>query len=205
LADAGNADGYGGALSQGLLATVLATRCTAPLLGAALGFAVTLPAAGVLTMFAAVALGMCTPILLLSARPGWMKFLPKPGGWMERVKQIVGFLLMATVLWLLWILGQMLGSDGIVWCAAWLLTLAMCAWLYGAFITPVSPMLTQRRALIAIALIVVVGGFFSLRQFADSKKPVDVADAAPVEAGAIKWEKYSPARLDSAVAEGRPV
>ena len=205
LAGATTREGYAGAYFQGLLATVLATSCTAPLLGAALGFALAQKPPVVLAMFAAIALGMSSPVLLLSAKPGWMKFLPKPGKWMERVKQITGFVLMGTVLWLLWIVGQMLGGDSIIWCAAFLLALAMAAWMYGAFVTPVSPPATQRRALISMVIIVGLVGFFTIRQLARSEKPAAMAEAAPVEAGAIKWEKFSPARLDAAVAEGRPV
>ncbi len=205
LAGATAREGYGGAFFQGLLATVLATSCTAPLLGAALGFALSQPAPIVLVMFAAVALGMATPILLLSAKPGWMKFLPRPGKWMERVKQITGFVLMGTVLWLLWIVGQMLGSDAIIWCGALLLGLSMAAWLYGAFVTPVSPPATQRRALIAIALIVGVVGFVTLRQLANSEKPAEALAGAPADPDAIAWEKFTPARLDAALAEGRPI
>jgi thiol:disulfide interchange protein len=205
LAGATMREGFGGAFFQGLLATVLATSCTAPLLGAALGFALSQPAPIILVMFASVALGMASPILLLSAKPGWMKFLPKPGKWMERVKQITGFVLMGTVLWLLWIVGQMLGSDAIIWCAALLLGLSMAAWLYGAFVTPVSPPATQRRALIAIAVIVGAVGFVTFRQLARSEKPAEALAGAPAEAGGIAWEKFTPARLDAALAEGRPI
>jgi thiol:disulfide interchange protein/DsbC/DsbD-like thiol-disulfide interchange protein len=205
LAGATMREGYGGAFFQGLLATVLATSCTAPLLGAALGFALSQPAPIILIMFASVALGMATPILLLSAKPGWMKFLPKPGKWMERVKQITGFVLMGTVLWLLWIVGQMLGSDAIIWCAALLLGLSVAAWLYGSFVTPVSAPTTQRRALIAIALIVGVVGFVTLRQLARSEKPAEAIAGAPADPNAIAWEKFTPTRLDAALAEGRPI
>ena len=156
-------------------------------------------------MFAAVAFGMATPVLLLSAKPGWMKFLPRPGAWMERVKQITGFVLLGTVLWLLWIVGQMLGVDAIIWCGALLLGLSIAAWLYGAFVTPVSPPRTQRRALIAIAVLLASVGFVTIRQIAVSEKPAEIIAGAPTEPNAIAWEKFTPARLDAALAEGRPI
>ena len=96
-ADEGNA----GSFFQGVFATVLATPCTAPFLGTALGFAFTQRAPLIVAMFLAIAAGMSLPYLLLSAQPGWLDFLPRPGPWMERVKQLMGFLFLATLLFLL--------------------------------------------------------------------------------------------------------
>ncbi|OAI41858.1 hypothetical protein AYO41_05120 [Verrucomicrobia bacterium SCGC AG-212-E04] len=205
LAGATTREGYGGAYFQGLLATVLATSCTAPLLGAALGFALSQPGPIVVLMFAAVALGMASPVLLLTARPGWMKYLPRPGAWMERVKQITGFVLLATVLWLLWIVGQMRGVDAIIWCGALLLGLAVAAWLFGAFVTPVSAPATRRNALVVIALLLLAVGFVTIREIAGTDKAVGPISAVSTDPQAIAWEKFSPARLDSAVADGKPV
>ena len=205
LAGATAREGYGGAYFQGLLATVLATSCTAPLLGAALGFALSQPGPIVLVMFAAVALGMASPVLLLTARPGWMKYLPRPGAWMERVKQITGFVLLATVLWLLWIVGQMRGVDAIIWCGALLLGLAIAAWLFGAFVTPMSAPSTRRKALVAIAVILLAVGFVTIREIAGSEKLTGPISSVGTDPKAIAWEKFTPDRLDRAVAEGRPV
>lgn len=205
LAGATSREGYGGAYFQGLLATVLATSCTAPLLGAALGFALSQPGPVVLLMFAAVALGMASPVLLLTTQPGWMKYLPRPGAWMERVKQVTGFVLLATVLWLLWIVGQMRGVDAIIWCSALLLGLAVAAWLFGSFVTPVSAPATRRNALLAIAVIVLSVGFITIREIGASEKAVGPISAISTDPQAIAWEKFTPARLDGAVAEGRPV
>src|SRR5204862_4269697 len=88
-----SAHGDAGSFFQGVFATVLATPCTAPFLGTALGFAFTQSATVIILMFAAIALGMSAPYFLLSAQPAWLKFLPKPGAWMARVKQFMGFLL----------------------------------------------------------------------------------------------------------------
>ena len=205
LAGATSREGYGGAYFQGLLVTVLATSCTAPLLGAALGFALSQPGPIVLLMFAAVALGMASPVLLLTARPGWMKYLPRPGAWMERVKQITGFVLLATVLWLLWIVGQMRGVDAIIWCGALLLGLAIAAWLFGAFVTPVSVPSTRRKALVAIVLILLAVGFVSIHEIAGTEKAAGPISAVSSDPKAIAWENFTPARLDAAVGEGRPV
>jgi thiol:disulfide interchange protein DsbD len=120
-----SAHGDAGSFFQGVFATVLATPCTAPFLGTALGFAFTQSAIVILAMFASIAFGMSLPYFLLSAQPAWLKFLPKPGPWMLRVKQLMGFLLIATLLFLLSVLGAQRGvapSSGrahFCLCSAW--------------------------------------------------------------------------------------
>ena len=101
-----------GSFFQGVFATVLATPCTAPFLGTALGFAFTQSAAIILAMFIAIAAGMSAPYLLFSAQPAWLRFLPRPGPWMVHVKQFMGFLLFATLLFLLYVLGAQRGLEG---------------------------------------------------------------------------------------------
>jgi len=105
VAAEGSMHGDAGSFFQGVFATVLATPCTAPFLGTALGFAFTQSAIVILLMFGSIALGMSAPYFLLSAQPAWLKFLPKPGPWMMRLKQLMGFLLIATLLFLLSVLG----------------------------------------------------------------------------------------------------
>ncbi|MEO7933875.1 MAG: protein-disulfide reductase DsbD domain-containing protein [Chthoniobacterales bacterium] len=149
-------DGYGGAFFQGVFATILGTPCTAPYLGTTLAFALTQPAPALLSVFAAIALGMSAPYLLLCANPGWMRFLPKPGLWMVRLKEFMGFLLLATLLWFVWIVGRQLGIDAIVFLGALLLLCGLGAWIYGAFLTPVASPGSRRFGV--IALLVVLGG-----------------------------------------------
>src|SRR6266704_5783711 len=131
-------EGEAGSFFQGVFATVLATPCTAPFLGTALGFAFTQSAAIILAMFASIALGMSLPYFLLSAQPAWLKFLPKPGPWMLRVKQLMGFLLIATLLFLLSVLGAQRGVGALIWTCSFLLVLSVACWLKGAFITPIA-------------------------------------------------------------------
>jgi DsbC/DsbD-like thiol-disulfide interchange protein/cytochrome c biogenesis protein CcdA len=106
LTDIAAREGYGGAFLHGVFATLMATPCTAPFLGPALGFAFAQSPAVIFAMFGAIAAGMSFPYLVLSARPGWMRFLPKPGIWMVRVKQGMGVLLLGTAIWLGWVLAQ---------------------------------------------------------------------------------------------------
>jgi thiol:disulfide interchange protein len=102
--------GYAGSFFSGLLATVVATPCTAPLMGAALGYALALPAFSALLVFTALGVGMALPYLILSASPGLIRRIPRPGAWMESLKQFMGFLMMATVVWLAWVLSIQSGQ-----------------------------------------------------------------------------------------------
>ena len=131
VAAEGSMHGDAGSFFQGVFATVLATPCTAPFLGTALGFAFTQSATVILLMFGSIALGMSAPYFLLSAQPAWLKFLPKPGPWMVRVKQLMGFLLIATLLFLLSVLGAQRGVAALIWTCAFLLVLSVACWMKG--------------------------------------------------------------------------
>lgn len=193
----GSTGGLGGSFFQGVFATLLATPCTAPFLGTALGFAFSQSALVIVAMFASVATGMALPYLLLSAQPGWMKFLPRPGAWMEKMKQLMGFPLMATLVWLLSILGGQLGVEGILWFSAFLLCLAFACWLYGTFCGPLSS-LRGRAIAISLALVAVAGGgwYFLGEKFAQSGKPA---------ADAIAWVPFSTTELDRLRSNGKTV
>lgn len=203
LADASAQEGYAGSFFQGIFATLLATPCTAPFLGTALGFAFSQSWIVILAMFGSVALGMSAPYFFLSARPGWMKLLPKPGAWMERVKQFMGFPLLATLLWLLYILGNQRGLDAVIWTGAFLLCLALACWIYGAFCGPLS---SQRARVVALALVLLLVLFgarsFLPGIFANSPTP----EAAPKRSGdGIAWKPFSQKELDALLKAGEPV
>jgi len=102
--NAAGREGYAGTFFHGVFATLMATPCTAPFLGSALGFALAQPAPTVFAMFSSIAAGMSAPYAVLAVKPGWLRYLPKPGIWMVRIKQALGVLLMGTVLWLGWVL-----------------------------------------------------------------------------------------------------
>jgi thiol:disulfide interchange protein len=194
LDHAASRGGYAGSFFQGLFATLLATPCTAPFLGSALGFAFGQGAIVILAMFASVALGMSLPYLLLSARPGWRKWIPKPGTWMERFKQFMGFPLLATNLWLLWVLQNQRGSEAVLELLALFLVLGFCAWVYGA---------SSRSGLLLLILLLVASGSIAVvgRRIAVS---VPVSGTAEAKEGVI-WVPYSPTALDALRAEGKPV
>lgn len=123
--------GYKGSFFSGMLATIVATPCTAPFMGSAIGFALTLPAMSSLGVFTALAIGMSIPYLLLSFFPAMIKLLPKPGNWMATFKQAMTFPMLATVLWLLWVFGNQTNINSTIELAFALLIAAMSAWVYG--------------------------------------------------------------------------
>ena len=192
--------GYGGSFFQGLFATLLATPCTAPFLGSALGFAFGQSSLVILAMFASVALGMSLPYLLLSAQPGWRKWIPKPGVWMERLKQFMGFPLLATNLWLLWVLQNQRGNEVALILLALFLILGLCAWLFGILSGAGSrgriwPLLLI--ALLALAAIVFTAQRISIAQ-PSAIKTSGAGDG-------IAWVHYTPDALAALRAEGKPV
>ena len=124
---------YADAALSGILATVVATPCTAPFMGAAVGFTLTQDATHALIVFAALGIGMALPVLLLSIFPRMLRLLPRPGAWLEVFKQILAFPLYATVAWLAWILGAQAGNDAVFALLVGLVLVAMGAWMYGRY------------------------------------------------------------------------
>lgn len=205
LAGAAGHSGISGSFAHGILATLLATPCTAPFLGAALGFAFTRSPTVIFAVFLAIAAGMGFPYVLLSAKPGWMKYLPKPGPWMERLKQFMGFPLIATLLWLLYVIGQQRGTEAVIWAAATYLCLGFGAWLYGAFLGPVSSPRAQWLASAGIAASLALAiGYFAGNLFAGAAASMPSAKATTNTDG-IPWVPFSQDELDKLLAEGRPV
>ncbi len=189
-------EGYGGAFVHGLFTTLLGTSCTAPFVGPVLGFAVTQPPAAIIAIFTAMAAGMSLPYFLLTWKPAWMRFLPKPGAWMERFKQLMGFVLLAVAVWLLGVFGKTRGADAAA-AAGWLLLfLALAGWIFGA---------GARRwwAIVLAVLTLGVGGWLFLPG-ALHKSASTAAEAKPNAVG-IVWEKFSPERVEQARKAGQPV
>jgi thiol:disulfide interchange protein/DsbC/DsbD-like thiol-disulfide interchange protein len=190
-----------GSFFQGVFATVLATPCTAPFLGTALGFAFTQSAFVILAIFASIALGMSLPYFLLSAQPAWLRFLPRPGPWMLRVKQLMGFLLIATLLFLLSVLGAQRGVAALIWSCAFLLVLSVVCWLKGVFLTPIASTRTRVSVLLVMLLLVIGGGYY----FIGEKFQNASVAANQTAAAGNGWEKFTPERLASELQQGRPV
>jgi len=154
--------GLSGDFFKGVLATILSTPCTAPFLGTALGFAFAQPWTTTLTIFASVGAGMCLPYVILIVSPGYIKFLPKPGVWMEKLKEAFGFVLLATTIWLVNILAGQIDNERLIAFEYFLLILAFVVWLMNRFVNLAS---APRRIFIvrSIALIIIlVAGYFCL-------------------------------------------
>jgi thiol:disulfide interchange protein DsbD len=197
LDSTGGSPGLSGPFFQGVFATLLATPCTAPFLGTALGFAFGQNAATILAMFAAVALGMGLPYILLAAQPAWMRLLPRPGAWMERLKQAMAFPLLATLVWILSILGAQLGMPALIGFCAFLLALALGCWIYGAFCGPLAKPRTRAVALLLALAIPAASGWY----FLGEKNQPARADAAAT----IDWVPFSEAALARETAAGRNI
>ena len=193
-------EGNAGSFFQGVFATILATPCTAPFLGTALGFAFTQSAVVIMSMFLAVAAGMSAPYFLLSAQPAWLKFLPKPGAWMERVKQLMGFFLLATLVFLLYVLGAQRGLEAVAWASSFLLIIAIACWMKGAFVTPLSSPRARAIAFVLMLVLVIAGGFYFI---GEKFRAAKITTAQNQPAG--DWQPFTPERLQSELAQGRNV
>ncbi len=192
-------EGGAGSFFQGVFATVLATPCTAPFLGTALGFAFTQSAPIILSMFVAIAAGMSAPYLLLCAQPAWLRFLPKPGPWMAHVKQFMGFLLLATLLFLLYVLGAQRGSDALIWASCFLLVVSIACWMKGAFISPVASTRAKAIAIITMSILLALGGIYFI---GDKFRSSRLATSSRLAGG---WQPFTPERLQEELAQGRSV
>jgi thiol:disulfide interchange protein DsbD len=153
----------------------------------------------ILLMFLAIAAGMSAPYLLLSAQPAWLRFVPRPGPWMVRVKQFMGFLLLATLLFLLWVLGVARGVDAAIWVSAFLLALSIGCWMLGSFSTPAASRTQRALVLVLILLLVLGSGFYFIGQKFGATK---TATSSLTKDG---WIAFSPERLQSELAAGRSV
>ena len=193
-------EGDAGSFFQGVFATVLATPCTAPFLGTALGFAFTQSSWTILLMFFAIAAGMASPYFLLSAQPGWLRLLPKPGPWMVRVKQLMGFLLLATLLFLLAVLGAERGVEAIIWTSCFLLVLSVACWMKGAFIVPTASTAARAISLVLVLVLVIGSGWYFIgEKFAGAKT---VSSATTTQGD---WQPFTPQLLASELKQGHAV
>lgn len=194
--------GLRGSFLNGVLATTLATPCTAPFMGAALGFALTQPAWLALSIFGSLGLGMALPYLLISAQPKLLRYLPKPGSWMETFKQFTGFLMLGTLLWLLWLFGNTRGIDALILLSAFLLVLALGCWLIGQFATPVRSLTSKIITWLVSLILVAVAGHFFVKPALASEK---VVTSSQVSSDKINWKPYSQQTLQEALKTQQPI
>jgi thiol:disulfide interchange protein DsbD len=206
--------GYTGSFFTGVLAVVVATPCTAPFMGAAIGYALAQSALVTFAVFTALALGLAAPYVALTLQPAWTRLLPKPGAWMEVLRQAVAVPIFATVIWLAWVLAAAYGAGVLAVLLASFLLLAIAGWFLGRWPT-------TRWATVVAALI--VAGVVGLAAFSgiDSERVVPRFDSNHVlplkfemtpqeysklqnESGSA-WQPWSADAVSRYQAEGRPI
>ena len=179
---------------SGVLATAIASPCTAPFMGASLGYAVGLPAAQALAVFGAIGLGMALPYFAASAVPAVARALPRPGQWMVTFKQLMAFPMFATVVWLVWVLGQQSGIDGAGALLGLLVLMTLAIWaltLKGR----------TRTAIATLSIAAFAGGIWSIGP--NITKLQDIG--APSAQSANGWQAWEPGRVDQLTASGQSV
>ncbi len=193
-------EGAIGYFFTGVFATLLATPCSAPFLGTAVAFAFAAPTPELVAIFSSVGLGLAAPFAVVAFIPRLYSFMPKPGEWMDWFKQLLGFSLVATAIWLVGVLASQIGSDRTTWFLVFLLVIALACWIYGRW-GGVLATRGQHAGALATALGVATGGgwFFLDLQYAEA---VD-CDRTPVaqtelsyESG-VPWQDFSPAAVDA--------
>jgi len=187
--------GYTGSFFTGVLAVVVATPCTAPFMGAAIGYALAQTPAITFAVFTALALGLAAPYVALTLQPAWTRLLPRPGAWMEVLRQAVAVPIFATVIWLAWVLAQAYGASALAALLASFLLLAIAGWFLGRW--PARRWATVVAA--AILLVVVAVAVFA------SKRLVLASEALPQTEAQGRWEPWSAEVVSRYQAEGRPV
>ena len=191
--------GYSGSFFTGVLATIVATPCTAPFMGAALGFALTQPPVVLLAVFFCLGLGLALPYLLLSFWPFLQRSLPKPGAWMDKLKQGLAFPMYGAAAWLVWVLAQQAGINAVAVALGGMVVIAFAAWLYE--ISKYTGKAAQRSGsgVAGLALgLALIGGYFGVATTAPAALCLNSESATNVE-------PYSAARLSELRSAGKPV
>lgn len=191
-----------GSFFSGILATAVATPCTGPFLGSAIGFAVTLPTFWALAIFTSLGLGMASPYLLLAAFPSLLRFMPKPGNWMNTFKEVLGFVMLATVLWLVWVFAAQTNTLAIFMLLVAFFVLAIGAWIYGRWGSVAS---SKRSRIISMTLAAVCLGFAGYTIVLSTSSAVASIESSKVAAVDDEWEVFSPERVAELQAAGTPV
>ncbi len=187
--------GYTGSFFTGVLAVVVATPCTAPFMGAAIGYALAQSPAVTFAVFTALALGLAAPYVALTQQPAWTRLLPKPGAWMEVLKQAVSVPIFMTVIWLAWVLAGAYGAGLLLSLLAGFLLLAIAGWFLGRW--PARRWATIVAAIILLAVVVV-------SVLAPKKLTTASATLAPQEMQGL-WQPWSQEALTRSLGSGQPV
>jgi thiol:disulfide interchange protein DsbD len=187
--------GYSGAFFNGVLATLLATPCTAPFLTAALAFAFTQPPFVTILVFLSIGVGLALPFVIICFNPRLLKVLPKPGAWMEKFKIAMGFPMLGTAFWLLWISAK--SEDEILWLGLFLVVLSMAAWIWGAF---VQRGLRGKSVAVCVAALIVALDYAGILE-----GQMHWRMSAASKSEGIDWQVWSLDAVKQAQEQGHPV
>jgi thiol:disulfide interchange protein/DsbC/DsbD-like thiol-disulfide interchange protein len=187
--------GYAGSFFTGVLAVIVATPCTGPFMAAAIGYALSQPALVTFVVFTSLALGLAAPYVVLTFQPAWTHILPRPGAWMDVLKQATSVPIFAFVIWLAWVLAQAYGAALLATLLVCFLLLAIAGWFLGRWQT------RRWATVVAAALVLVVAflGYYAPHVFAGEKQ-----SSATSSRGGI-WETWSPDAVRRYSESGRPV
>ena len=194
---AGGGGGYSGHFFSGVFATLMATPCSAPFLGTAVGFALSQPAATIAFVFTTVGIGLATPYLLLAAMPRATRRLPRPGEWMVTLRGVMGFLIAGTTIWLLYVLAAQMDSARLAFLEIGLLSLALFIWLQSRSQKTALRVLGRAGAVTAAVLVMLLANGAT----AQSRGPGAAAGGVQV----LDWVPWDPVQAETLAAEGRLV
>ncbi len=189
----GNPAGYGESLASGILATIIATPCTAPFMGAALGFALTRAVAETLLVFGLLGLGMALPYVVLSMAPGLLERLPRPGPWMETLRNLLAFPMFGTVIWLVWVFGQQTGVGGSTHLLSGLLLVSAAGWIVGRWHR--TDLRSGVVARVLSVLVLMMAAALSVRGGAQEPPPLTIEEG---------WRPFLQEEVARTLAQGRP-
>lgn len=202
---ASSREGMFGTFLTGVFATLLATPCSAPVLGSAVAYAVSAPTHEMFAIFCMIGAGLAAPFLLVALVPALFRFLPRPGPWMDVFKQVLGFTLIATTVWLVDVLLAQIGPDGAIGFLAFLVSVAVAAWAFGRW-GGVAESGRRQLAAAAVAAAITAGGGYTFLDLALADEPECDTGEVKTELAwddGIPWQAFSEARVQALA--GRPV
>ncbi len=194
--------GLPGSFFTGVLAVVVATPCTAPFMGAAVGYALAQSAGVTFAVFTALGLGLAAPYLALTLQPAWTRWLPRPGAWMEVLRQAVAVPIFITVIWLAWVLTGAYGTGALASLLGSFLLLAIAGWFLGRW--PARRWAAAVAALI-LAAVVALAVYGQRMATVTDASPVQNLGARSASAPRSGWQPWSQEAVSRSLAAGQPV
>jgi thiol:disulfide interchange protein len=197
-----NKHGLAGSFFTGVLAMVVATPCAAPFLGAAIGFALVQPSLVAFAVFTALGVGLALPYLLLAFQPAWTRLLPKPGAWMELLKQATAVPVFGTVIWLVWVFAQLSGATALIGLLTAFLLLGIAGWVLGRWPARLPATVTA----VVILVLAVAAPVYAVRTFAVQPSSIAAAGGTGARTDHTRaWEPFTSDVVARYQAQGKPV